>query len=72
LKYFDIPLTSADNGVWLPNMDEVGEGAYHRGLHTDEYHREVYRRLKTATSRERALEILQDIKEELSKNRFPY
>ncbi len=72
LQNFDIPLSSADNGVWLPNMDGVGEGAYHPELHTGEYYDEVERRLKTATSREGVLEILQDIKEELSKNRFPY
>jgi len=56
----------------LPNIKGVGEGAYHPELHTGEYYDEVERRLKTATDRERALEILQDIKEDLSKNRFPY
>ena len=29
LQEFDIPINSADNGVWLPNMKGVGEGAYH-------------------------------------------
>jgi hypothetical protein len=72
LQKFDIPLSSADNGVWLPNMDGVGEGAYHPELHTDEYHRQVERRLKTAADREEVLEVLRKIKKELSENKFPY
>jgi hypothetical protein len=70
--YLSTSLNSVDEGVWLPNMSGVGEGAYHPGLHTGEYYDEVERRLKTVTSRERVLEILQDIKEELSRNRFFY
>lgn len=46
-------------------MKDVGEGAYHPGLHTGAYYEEVERRLKNATDRERVLAILRDIKEEL-------
>lgn len=69
---FHIPINSADNGVWLPNMDGVGEGAYHRELHTGKYYDEVERRLKTATDREEVLGVLHKIRKELSENKFPY
>ncbi len=72
LQNFDIPMNSADNGVWLPNMNGIGEGAYHPGLHTGEYYGEIERRLKTATDREEILGVLRKIKKELSENKFPY
>ncbi|MGA2404911.1 MAG: AHH domain-containing protein [Syntrophobacteraceae bacterium] len=72
LQEFDIPLSSYDNGVWLPRTREAGPGAYHPGLNTREYHAEVYRRLQDATNKEEVLGVLRDIKEELSENRFPY
>jgi hypothetical protein len=72
LQKFDIPINSADNGVWLPDRKGVGQGAYHRELHSEAYYREVEHRLKGAADRDEALGILRTIKEELSKNRFPY
>ncbi len=72
LQEFDIPLNSADNGVWLPLTRETGPGAYHPGLNTTKYHAEVYERLREATNRERGIQILLDIKKELSENRFPF
>jgi hypothetical protein len=74
LKDFDIPVNSADNGVWLPRLkgENAGPGAYHPELNTTRYHTEVDRRLSEATSREKCLEVLQKIKKELSDNTFPY
>ena len=72
LQEFDIPINSADNGVWLPGTRDVGSGVYHRELNTREYHAEVYCRLKNAIDKEEILGVLRDIKIELSENKFPY
>ena len=72
LKEFDIPINSADNGVWLPGAKDAGRGPYHPGLNTKKYHEEVYRRLEQATSREEILEVLRKLKKGLSENKFPY
>jgi hypothetical protein len=74
LKDFDIPINSADNGVYLPRLkgEDAGSCAYHPGLNTEKYHKELYKRLSEATGREKCLEVLQKIKKELSENKFPY
>ena len=80
LQKFDIPINSADNGAWSPgfNAEDAGPGAYHPGLNTGKYHEEVNERLfdviglERATGREKCLEVLKQIKNELSENTFPY
>lgn len=41
-------------------------GAHHPSLHTDDYYMEVTRRLELATTREEAIEFLQEIADELT------
>jgi hypothetical protein len=74
LQDFDIPINSADNGVWLPRLkgESAGPGVYHPGLNTTKYHEEVYERLIEATGREEILGVLGKIKKDLSENTFPY
>lgn len=74
LQDFDIPINSADNGVWLPRLkgEDAGPGAYHPEINTTKYHTEVFQRLSEAASREEALGVLQRTKKELSENTFPY
>jgi hypothetical protein len=72
LERYGIDINSHNNGVWLPTERGVGPGAYHPEIHTNKYFDELNRRFMQAGSKEEALEILQDIGQELAKNRFPY
>jgi uncharacterized protein RhaS with RHS repeats len=59
LEKFGIDVNSAANGVFM-------NGGAHQAMHTDEYYRGLNSRLSQAGSRDEALEILGDIKRELS------
>lgn len=72
LDKFKIGYNDAANGVFLPTVKNVSESIYHRGVHTNKYYQEVERRINEATSKEEALEILEDISDMLRKGTFPY
>jgi RHS repeat-associated protein len=66
LHGFGIDLNGSDNGVLLPTTDYPGRKAsIHRGSSGPDYVKDVIDRLNRAKSRKAALEVLQDIKQEL-------
>ena len=71
LDDFGININSADNGVFLPTQKGVSEAAYHRSLHTNTYYKSVNDRLSEATTRDEAIKILHNIRDELSVGAFP-
>jgi hypothetical protein len=72
LEKFGIDINSADNGVWLPykHKPAPGEGTYHPSLHRGPYYAEVERLLRLATTKEKAIETLKDIGQQLSNGSF--
>ncbi len=69
LNSFKIDINSADNGVFLPNTKTSQfNGAYHRTIHTNKYYDYVNYMLSGANTRDEALEILNDLKNELKNN----
>ncbi|WP_026370904.1 AHH domain-containing protein [Kallotenue papyrolyticum] len=69
LARFGIDINDAHNGVFLPDTPtRAVPGMYHR---TFVYYREINSRLAEATTREHALEILDDIRSELLNGTFP-
>jgi hypothetical protein len=71
LREWGIDLNGKDNGVWLPQRDYPGRvvngrgPSLHSGGHTDEYLKYVRDKLELATSREHALGVLDEIRQEL-------
>ncbi|EKS4344306.1 AHH domain-containing protein [Clostridium sporogenes] len=72
LKKYDININSAENGVFLPTVKDVSDSAYHRSLHTNEYYKNVEKLFENVGSKEDAVEVLQDIREQLIKGTFPH
>ena len=70
LQKYGVDINDAANGVFLPTVKDVAEGAYHPGLHTDSYYRKVTELLSSAKSKEDVLDILGDIAEQLKKGTF--
>lgn len=72
LNKFGIALENAANGVYLPSkFDDAVKAAYHGTLHTERYFDEVLRRLSNARSKADVLVILDGIRNELLRNKFP-
>jgi A nuclease family of the HNH/ENDO VII superfamily with conserved AHH len=68
LRNWGIDLNAAENGMWLPAADYAGRLApIHRGGHTKAYYEWVEDLLNQATTREDALRILEDIKDQLER-----
>ncbi|WMJ23153.1 AHH domain-containing protein [Paludicola sp. MB14-C6] len=70
LQKFGVDINDATNGVFLPTVKNVAEGAYHPSLHTDSYYRKVSDLLSGAKSKNDVLDILDDIADQLSKGTF--
>jgi hypothetical protein len=71
LQGWGIDLNSSVNGVLLPRQDYVGRVAtLHRGRTSGAYNQAVVTRLEAATTRERALEILAELKDDLLHGRL--
>ncbi len=67
-----IGLSEAANGVLLPATKEAaGKAMYHPSLHTRRYYEIVEVRLAKAASKQEALAVLNRVKEELIKGKFP-
>jgi len=58
LEKWEIGINSADNGVFLPTP-------YHRRVHTDAYYEALNESLRSVTSRDEALEVLNDFRTRL-------
>jgi hypothetical protein len=68
LEGFGIGINDPGNGVFLPASKRVPNptgAAVHGSLHTEDYYAEVNRRLVAATTREEALVVLEEIRQEL-------
>ncbi|MCA9041112.1 MAG: AHH domain-containing protein [Planctomycetaceae bacterium] len=75
LKKFNIDLDSAENGVFLPGNKTVAAGTglpAHSTIHTRDYYRAVEEKLLKATSREEAVDYLEEIRNQLLNNTFTY
>ncbi|PCJ17565.1 MAG: hypothetical protein COB02_13140 [Candidatus Cloacimonadota bacterium] len=73
LKKLGIDLNQAGNRVFLPYFkSSKAPGAYHRKVHTNKYYKNVKERLEEANSKSEALEILNNIRENLLKDTFNY
>jgi len=78
LARFRIDINDAANGVFLPThrtpaaLRTLSTRAYHNTLHTRRYYRSVNDRLAAAQTRDEALEILEDIRNELRAGTFPF
>jgi len=70
---FGIDINNAANGVYLPAKFEAEiNAAYHGSLHTKRYADELDKRISIAKSREDVLIILDKIRNELLRGRFPH
>ncbi len=66
LHKWGIDLNSVDNGIWLPVKTLPGvKATVHRGKNTKDYLRHIQKQLQRAGNKDEALEILDDIKDEL-------
>jgi hypothetical protein len=73
LSRFGISVENAANGVYLPsNFDDAVKAAYHGTLHSKRYFDEVLKRLQKARSKEEALIILNQIRNDLLAGNFPH
>ncbi len=74
LEKWGIDINDPANGVYLPTKKEiVPDSAYHPGLHTNEYYKEVNTRiLKASGSKKEVLEELAKIRGELVAGTFDY
>lgn len=73
LEKFNIDINDAANGVYLPNEKNAPTKAlYHPPLNTKVYNENVYKMLKDATSREKAIETLKKIRDMLLNGTFKY
>ena len=71
LEKYNVDINASDNGVFLPNiLDRKQPGAYHRTLHTNEYHRKVTDIVTKATDGNDLLDRLELIKTKLEKDDF--
>ena len=61
LNKYGININSSVNGVYLPMKRGISEGTLHNGRHSMEYYEYVNTALSRTTSREEAIEILNDI-----------
>lgn len=69
-----IDIDDPANGVWLPTEKSPSSvpGINHRKIHTNTYREQVARDLQSATTKEEAIEILEDIKQRILDEDFPY
>ena len=73
LEKFNIDINDAANGVYLPNEKNAPTKAlYHPPLNTKVYNKNVYKMLKDATTREKAIETLKKIRDMLLNGTFKY
>jgi len=73
LERFEVDINSTENGVFLPARGgSPAPGASHPRLHTNKYFDEVNVRLDQAATRDEAVQVLRDIRDELMKGMFPY
>lgn len=65
-------LNAADNGVFLPQIPgSTVPGAYHPSLNSKAYHDQLQRDFENVDSRQRALDTLNDIRDQLLKGTYP-
>lgn len=67
---YGVDINDAANGIFLPTVKDVAEGAYHPSLHTNAYYDKINKLLSEATCKEDVLDILKFIGDELSSGTF--
>ena len=70
LQKYGIDINDAVNGIFLPTVKDVAEGAYHPSLHTNAYYDKINKVLSKATTKDDVLDILDFIGDELSSGTF--
>lgn len=70
LQKYGIDINDSANGVFLPTVKDVAEGAYHPSLHTNAYYDEINNLLSGVTSKQEALDVLNYISESLQNGTF--
>lgn len=70
LQRYGIDINDSANGVFLPTVRDVAEGAYHPSLHTNAYYDKINKLLGGATCKEDVLDILEFVSNELSSGSF--
>lgn len=70
LQRYGIDINDSANGVFLPTVRDVAEGAYHPSLHTNAYYDKINKLLGGATYKEDVLDILEFVSNELSSGSF--
>ena len=70
LQKYGIDINDSANGVFLPTVRGVAEGAYHPSLHTNAYYDKINKLLGGATYKEDVLDILEFVSNELSSGSF--
>jgi RHS repeat-associated protein len=72
LTRFKVEINAAENGVFLPDRAaSAAPGMYHRTLHTQRYYEGVNNALRDVRTRQEALEVLGDIRDQLQSGTFP-
>jgi hypothetical protein len=72
LTRFKVDINAAENGVFLPDRAaSAPPGMYHRTLHTQRYYEGVNNALRDVRTRQEALEVLGDIRDQLQSGTFP-
>lgn len=72
LDRFGIDINATVNGVFLPQKaTSTAPGMYHPTLHTQAYYDEVNERLSVVITKEQAIEVLSEIRDELISGKFP-
>ena len=73
LERFEIGINDASNGVFLPYEKNAPTNAvYHPSLNTQKYNENVYKMLRSATSREQVISTLKKIRNMLLEGKFEY
>lgn len=65
-----IDINDAVNGVILPTVKDVAEGAYHPSLHTNAYYDEINNLLSGVTSKQDVVDVLNYISGVLQNGTF--
>lgn len=65
IEEWGIDVNNAANGVYLPTEKGINAGSYHPSLHTKDYYKMVYDKVSAAGSRDKVLEVLEEIRREL-------
>ena len=70
LTKYGVDINSANNGVFLPTVENVSKATYHGALHNAKYYDKVHSLLSQAKSYDEVVDVLSIIKTSLLKGTF--